>query len=558
VRFVTIDAADEAADGDGRSRILCVALLAMTALLFVWVRAPLLSIPLERDEGEYAYIAQRMLAGEVPYRDAFDQKPPAVFGAYLAAFALFGESTEGIHLFLHAWTALTALLLYEVLRRLGGALPAAFGTLIFAVASASVTLTGNAANTEIFMLLPMVASAYGLLRAVDARSSGAAFGWWLSCGAGAAFACWFKPVAATWILLVFAVVVSEAGGVRWLVRAGLGVACGVGIVSAASVGWLVSIGAWDAFVDAVVLHNLDYAQGNSLAAGIAALKRRFAEQAPGFAVYWALAVGAIVWPGLLPKRARWWLGGWWIVSAAGVAVGLYFRPHYFFQLLPAQSGLAGFALAAVASRPLRSRSPGIALAGAASCAAVAVASPLVAEAPIRNAESPAAISREIYGTNPFVESEAIGKYIRRTSAADDRVYIVGSEPQILFYADRRSATRYIFVYPLTGDYPGVLDRQREVAEQIAAVKPLYIVWSNIATSLLVDAETETFLFEQAQALIARSYRLELVAHPVNSHERFEFAYGVGARRLMQSAGERAGAAQWIALYRRKDGVGASR
>jgi hypothetical protein len=50
------------------------------------------------------------------------------------------------------------------------------------------------------------------------------------------------------------------------------------------------------------------------------------------------------------------------------------------------------------------------------------------------AGSPNAVSRRIYGLNPFPESLEIAKYIRRTSSPDDSVYVVGSEPQILFYA----------------------------------------------------------------------------------------------------------------------------
>lgn len=48
--------------------LLLLALLATIAL-----RWPLLEVPLERDEGEYAYIAWRISEGDVPYLDAFDQ-----------------------------------------------------------------------------------------------------------------------------------------------------------------------------------------------------------------------------------------------------------------------------------------------------------------------------------------------------------------------------------------------------------------------------------------------------------------------------------------------------
>src|SRR2546423_10451642 len=71
----------------------CLGVVAV-ALLLRW---PLASIPLERDEGEYAYIAQRWLRGDVPYRDAFDQKPPGAFAAYAVTFGLLGESIGAIH-----------------------------------------------------------------------------------------------------------------------------------------------------------------------------------------------------------------------------------------------------------------------------------------------------------------------------------------------------------------------------------------------------------------------------------------------------------------------------
>jgi hypothetical protein len=279
------------------------------------------------------------------------------------------------------------------------------------------------------------------------------------------------------------------------------------------------------------------------------------EQGPGFAIYWIAAAMALLLPGLATVRTRAMLFGWLVASAAGVAVGLFFRPHYFYQLLPALSALAGCTFAGVAARALSSANRRKAAVSAAALGAVALAGPLIADAELRAAGSPEAISRAIYGMNPFVESAEIGKYIRRTSAPDDTVYIVGSEPQILFYAGRASATRYIFIYPLTGNYPGVLERQREVAAAVDAARPQYVVWSNIATSMLRDEATEPFLFEHAQAMIERDYRLEFVAHPVSSAAQFEFVYGTAARRLMRRAGVRAEDAQWNALYRRRSDAG---
>ena len=87
-----------------------------------------------------------MLEGEVPYRDAFDQKPPGVFVAYLGAFLLLGRSTEAIHLFAHLWSAGTAALLFLLLRRLAGEVAAALGVLVFAVVSTDAALGATAAD----------------------------------------------------------------------------------------------------------------------------------------------------------------------------------------------------------------------------------------------------------------------------------------------------------------------------------------------------------------------------------------------------------------------------
>jgi hypothetical protein len=56
--------------------------------------------------------------------------------------------------------------------------------------------------------------------------------------------------------------------------------------------------------------------------------------------------------------------------------------------------------------------------------------------------------RFIYGRNGFVESVEIGRYIKEHSAPDARVAVIGSEPQIYFYAHRHSASGFIYMYDL--------------------------------------------------------------------------------------------------------------
>jgi hypothetical protein len=43
------------------------------------------------DEGTYATVARLLLAGGVPYRDAFNQSPPILYVWYALSFLLFGQ-----------------------------------------------------------------------------------------------------------------------------------------------------------------------------------------------------------------------------------------------------------------------------------------------------------------------------------------------------------------------------------------------------------------------------------------------------------------------------------
>jgi hypothetical protein len=62
--------------------------LALAALLLL-LRLPALVQPMGADQGLYAYVGDRILAGELPYQDAWDQKPPGIHYIYAAMRALW-------------------------------------------------------------------------------------------------------------------------------------------------------------------------------------------------------------------------------------------------------------------------------------------------------------------------------------------------------------------------------------------------------------------------------------------------------------------------------------
>ena len=103
----------------------------------------------------------------------------------------------------------------------------------------------------------------------------------------------------------------------------------------------------------------------------------------------------------------------------------------------------------------------------------------------------------VYGSNPFVESLEVAKYIREHSQKDDRVAVLGSEPQIYFYAQRRSATRHIYMYPLMEKHILAHEMQLELIREIENSQPKFIVLVNVAWSWLFKKDSSPLLWAWA-------------------------------------------------------------
>jgi len=81
------------------SRWMEAAVLVACASVGGYLIANLLLFQYGRDQSIYAVVARTMLAGGVPYRDAWDFKPPGIFFIYAAARLVFGPGMWGIRIF---------------------------------------------------------------------------------------------------------------------------------------------------------------------------------------------------------------------------------------------------------------------------------------------------------------------------------------------------------------------------------------------------------------------------------------------------------------------------
>jgi 4-amino-4-deoxy-L-arabinose transferase-like glycosyltransferase len=451
--------------------LLAVSLIVIVAA----VRAPLLSIPLERDEGEYAYIAWRLGHNELPYRDWFDQKPPAVFLVYRVALSLPFESVCAIHFVGLLFAAVSTCALFCLGLRFIKPFWAWLGAALFALLSADPWLEGTASNTELFMLCPLILSVIAFLAATRTKPHVSLMA---LAGALTGIAVMFKQVAiVNWFLLAALYPVFTPREKRWPRTLSFIAWSTMGLLT---VPGLVVLYFWrrdglHEFVDNVFSHNLRYIGAVSASERLEYCRGTLMILARTQIIVWAFAVAGLT--GLFisgRSKLLLLLAGWLITSAVGVSASGYFFPHYFQQLLPPLALAAAAGAEWFAAIPVWKIIP--AWGRRATLGLSLAVLPGIKLWPFLFTYTPAEAVRKIYPGNFFAEMPDFAQRIRSVTPPEKSVFIFGAEPELLFYARRTSASRYIFLFPLYGPYSNTREKQITAAREVEGAQPSTAVY----------------------------------------------------------------------------------
>ena len=139
-----------------KSRNLYFFLIAIGLLFFLLIRYKYQFSALESDTGIYAYGAQEILRGNLPYKSFHVNKPPGILIIYAAAFKLLGESSYNIKLTATFSVLLSSLFVYLIAKKLLGFKYAVLSFVIFLFSLSLPFIQGIDANTEIFMITPLL------------------------------------------------------------------------------------------------------------------------------------------------------------------------------------------------------------------------------------------------------------------------------------------------------------------------------------------------------------------------------------------------------------------
>jgi Dolichyl-phosphate-mannose-protein mannosyltransferase len=459
-------------------RFYCAALV-LVILLVAGIRFHLRTMPLERDEGEYAYAGQLILHGIPPYALAYNMKLPGTYAAYAAIMALFGQTVSGIRLGLLLINAVTIVLVFllaqKLARSISGSLTGFVAATTYAVLSNLPSLLGFAGHATHFVALFALLGILVLLRALNARHGPLLF----FCSGlllGIAFLMKQPGIAFAAFGALYIARCSWKQP-RLLASREAPYLVGVALPFALTCLALARAGVFQSFWFWTFTYAREYSSSTSLAMGGQAFKQSLQWALHPFPL-WAIAEIGVV---TLFWDRRWrpqlfFLATLTVFSLMAVSAGFYFRPHYYILFLPAASLLAGLAVTSAYRFLAQRRFPASARMIPLLFFIAACTFSLWDQRAFLFELDPAAAGQKIYAANPFAEAIPVANTVRAWTTKEDTIAVFGSEPEIYFYSGRHSATSYIYMYDLIKTQPYQLQMRQEMMRQIETARPRVVIY----------------------------------------------------------------------------------
>ena len=472
--------------------------------LVITIRIRFLGIPLERDEGEYAYAGQLMLQGIPPYKLAYNMKFPGTYAAHAMVMSIFGQTTTGIHLGLLVVNAATIVLIFFLGRRLMNSTAGIAAAMSYAVLSVNPSVLGFAAHATHFVMLPVLGGTLLLLDESNRQAFGRLFASGLLFGVGL-----LMKQPGVFFILFGAIYLAYSDICRFalntLVRRNLIFDTGVILPLGITCFLLWCAGVFNQFWFWTIDYAYQYGSLVPLSQASQIFFRNVTEVIGTGWALWAFAgIGLVagLWNGRTRASTRFLLG-LLAFSVLALCPGFYFRFHYFILVLPAVSLLVGVAISKLSdlagSHTSVTRFLPLLLVGA------ALSLPIFLEKKFFFEVSPVEACRMIYPEGPFPESIKIAEYVRDHTSQNDTIAVLGSEPQIYFYSHRHSATGYVYTYGLMEPQKYAQQMQQEMIRQVELARPRYLIFVAMTDSWLKRPGSEQLIFAWAHDYIPQNY-----------------------------------------------------
>ena len=472
--------------------------LTIILLLVILVRYRLLGFPLERDEGEYALMGQLILKGIPPYEMAYNMKLPGTYYVYALIMSIFGQTTIGIHLGLMLVNMSTIILMFFLGKKLVNTNVGLLAAASYAILSLSPGVVGFVAHATHFIVLFSLAGLLALLKYQEKQSlyylalSGFCFGLSFIMKQQAIFFMVFGPIA-YWIIEKKRLPFNLKNSLfRFLLFGGALVLPYLIVLMSA---WLT--GTFDKFWHWTFEYAQQYVTVKNNNDPLINLKDEFPYVSEGFRMFWVMGLLGLVFLFFSKgtRAHRWIILLFTITCIACVVPGLYFRSHYFITSLPALALLVAIAFNFLQEQLSKLNMAWLGVLPFLFFGYIFYHG-ISKHQDAFFKDDLGYLSFKSYGpANPFRESVEVAKFVAANSTKDDKIAVLGSEPQICFYSDRLPATGYIYTYALMENQPYSKNMQMDMISEIERNKPKIFIYVNSPVSWLVKQNSTKDIFD---------------------------------------------------------------
>lgn len=463
-------------------------ILILLSLLAVTPRLFFIDVPFERDEGVYAYISDVIDRGGIPYRDAFDHKPPLIYYIYNVSFALFGHSIIAPRLMAILFTAIACLYVFLIVYHIShNKIAGVLSMMFLGLSSASPVYSGFNTNTEIFTLPFLTAGSYYLLVAWNRLR------YFIIAGLLFGLAFTIKQVAliiAAPALMVcsYNLIRERSSYLKAILLFGIGFFTPLALFTL----YFIFHDSFYYFWNYFFTYNLSYVSKLNLSQMIELLLYQAQLIRAMDPIIWISSTICFILFLFYEKSIfyRLFIVSLVIGSMIATIIGRYFYGHYFIVMLPFLSIAIGVGSSSQHSNIKRYAFQTILIIGM--FVAIAIFAPFT-KMPQQQ------LLENLYGNNPFYQSVGVGRFLKSTAKPNSTVFIVGSEGQILFYSGLPSATSIFYFYPLTLESPLKNQIRDTLLNDIQNQKPTYV--------LLVNTPTSHFIQNYSDPLVVNLFAL---------------------------------------------------
>ncbi len=432
--------------------------------IMIGLRLHAFPAPLESDECNYAYFAERMSHGDRLYVDLWDHQPPGIYWLLMLPTAMFGSEPFVYRMVAMICVGVTLVFLWDLARRWWGSQAAVWVAVLFALCSSDPGMAGEGCNREIHMNVLIVAALWFVSRRAPTPSTV------LASGALLGFASLIKPVVAIpWFAFVIPLFLEHRhlpdkladkdsnlknpnSSSRFTLHAIL-FALGPILIWAGTFIYFVVTGRAQVFMDAIVKFNLSY---GDTGVGLWGRFLKFCSSPSVFSsAIWLWAAGCI---GLIvmilhlirfpqqrmtarpnsANRSEYWVMAATIGSYAAVCLPGQFWNHYYLLMLPCLVLLCGWLIHHLSQwrRTIGWVTVGVLMVG---LAWTQTTHYLLLK--------PDQISRLRYGSRmTWVRDQA--RKVGSVTDPTDPIYVWSTDAGFYYYSERRCTTRFTMNRPL--------------------------------------------------------------------------------------------------------------